>query len=83
MRRLPNQPHTSSLNLVDIARQMEQLTEEEVLVLTVDDDPLLLADIEAWCHRHSHSVEFSRSADGTRLRITPHKGERYSSPLST
>lgn len=62
---------------------MEQLTDEEVLVLTVDDDPLLLADIEAWCHRHGHSVEFNRSADGTRLRISPHNAGRYASPLST
>lgn len=74
MRRLPNQPLNSTLNLVDIARQMEQLRSDEILALTVDDDPLLLADIEAWCHRHGHRVEFKRSNDGTRLRIVPGAG---------
>lgn len=54
---------------------MEQLESHEILALTVPDDPLLLADIEAWCRRQGHRVEFTRSPDGTRLRIVPNKSQ--------
>ena len=64
---------STSLNLVDIGRQMESAGPQDVLVIPDASDPLLRADVEAWCRRHGHSVEYERSATSLRLLIHPNK----------